>query len=176
MTEKNQILYTILILSSIIFLVNIISSIVIIVRSRKFLKSEIILRLYLPSYFSWLFILLSLCAIYALWYFSGITEETVALAVAVFSGIVHIFIMQYSPGGITKSALHTGGKITYWHNIYDYYIDKKRRTVIFSNNVKGGLTLKGLTKPLKYKREDEEKLEKYLEQHKSRHFNKIIIR
>ncbi|MDD4002984.1 MAG: DUF5673 domain-containing protein [Clostridia bacterium] len=176
MTEENQILLTVIVLSSIIILVNIISSTVIIIRSRKFLKSEIILRLYLPSYFTWLFILLSLCLVYALWHFSGVTENTVSLAAAIVSGIMHIFIMQCSAGGITKNALYTGGKITYWHNIYDYYIDKKRRTVIFSNNIKGGLTLKGLTKPLKYKKEDEEKLEKYLEQHKSKHFNKIIIR
>lgn len=174
MTAEIQKNYVILILSSIIIAVNIIYSIAVILKSKRLLKSKIIIRLYASSLFSWLFLLLSFAVIYSLWYYYGIKLTTAVLSGAVLSGAAHMLIRQYAPKGITEEALFTGARVIFWHNVYDYYIDKKRKAVIFSNNIKGGLTLKGLTRPLKYRIEDEEELEKFLE--KRRFVNKIVIR
>jgi hypothetical protein len=165
----------VIILSSVIFLINIASCVLIALKSKRFLTSKIILRLYPSPYFSWVFALLSAAAVYALWHFYGLSVISGALGGAVVSCAAHVFFMGYGVCGITSEALYSGGKIIYWRNIYDYYIDKKRRTVIFSSNIKGGLTLKGLTRPLKYKPSDEQKLQQYLTE-LSRRFNKIIIR
>lgn len=163
------------ILSAAIFSVNIVSCVLIALNGKKFLTSKIIVRLYHSPFFCWVFALFSVAALYALWHYYGLSLIFGALGGAVVSCAAHVFFKQYGACGITAEALYSGGRIIYWRSVYDYYIDKKRKVVIFSNNIKGGLTLKGLTRPLKYKPSDEQKLEEYLAQ-LSKRFNKIIIR
>lgn len=163
-------------ISAVLLIINLLSIGFIIAKSNKFKKQDIVLKLYGSFVYTAIFTFISLCIIISLLYFYKIDIYSFILSVALLSGIAHILFAQISVCGITKQALYVNGKILEWHNIYDYYIDKNKKIVIFSSNVKGGLTLKGLTKPLRYDKNDEEKLEKFLESHKSKYFNKIIIR
>jgi hypothetical protein len=163
-------------LSGTIILINIISCALIIKNSNVFFKQDVILKLYTSPLFACIFVLLSAVAVWAALSFCGFAAVSLVLCSAIVSGAAHMVILQNAVCGITKEALHYGGKVIEWHTVYDFYIDKKRRTVIFSTNAKGGLTLKGLTKPLRYREEDEEKLEKFLDSHISKRFNKIVIR
>lgn len=162
--------------SAFLVAVNIISSAVIMRNSSKFKKQQIVLKLFTSAIFTSVFVLFSCLIAFAAILFGGLTIDAMLISLAVISGAAHMVILQKSVCGITTQALFVNGKIMEWHTVYDFYIDKNRKIVIFSGNVKGGLTLKGLTKPLKYKAEDEEKLEKYLESHISKRFNKIVIR
>jgi hypothetical protein len=166
----------VLILCSLVVLLNAICAALAIDRSKRFEKSEVVLRLYTSPAPTLFYSLLCLLLPGALWHFGSPLIHFILITAAIASTVALLIITQCSTSGITAEAVFIGGKIYEWHDIYDYYIDKTRRTVIFSSNVKGGLTLKGVTRPLKYRAQDEENLESYLESQKGKYLNKIIIR
>lgn len=171
LTEK-----IILIFAAVLSLVNLLSSFKKISTNKKFYKSKIILRLNAPVGFCVIFIIMLSALLIAVWMYISDIIIVYALTAAIVFCIIYMFILQFSVSGITKEALFVSGRKIEWHNIYDYYIDKNRRKVIFSNNIKGGLTLKGLTSPLKYKLQDEDTLENFLDGLKSKYLKRIIIR
>lgn len=166
----------VLILCSLVVLFNAGCSALAIYRSKRFEKSEVVLRLYTSPASTVLYSFLLLLLIGVLLYLRTPLIHFIPIAAAIASSLALLIITQCSASGITPEAVFISGKAYEWHDIYDYYIDKNRRTVIFSSNVKGGLTLKGVTRPLKYRVEDGEKLESYLESQKGKYLNKIIIR
>lgn len=168
--------YIIIIFAALVLLVNTLSVIKKIITNKKFIRSQIVVRLKAPRAFLTVFIIIFALLIAAAWFFEELLTVKVSLTAALAVCMFYMYSMQYFACGITKEALFVSGKEIEWHNIYDYYIDKTRRKVIFSNNVKGGLTLKGLTPPLRYEKNDEETLEKFLEGHKGKYFKRIIIR
>lgn len=161
---------------AVIFLFNLIYGAMTVYRSRKFKKSEVVIRLFTSPAHTVFYVTLCVLLAGGLWHLTTELIVFVPIAAAVTSSAALMIVTQCSASGITSEAVFINGKIYEWHNIYDFYIDKNRKTVIFSNNVKGGLTLKGVTRPLKYRAQDEEELEKYLESHKGKYLNKILIR
>ena len=122
MNDLYQVNLIISIVSLLLIITNIISSVIIILNNKKFAKSEIVIKLYTSSLYSYIFAVLSAGIIYALWHFYRIQIFTIALCIALIFGAVHIFIMQYSACGITKQALFINGRTYQWHNIYDFYL------------------------------------------------------
>ena len=176
MTDLNLTEKIILIFAAVLILVNLAASIKKLIINKKFYKSQIILRLNASVGFCVVFVVLFTALIIAAWFY--IQDYIIILSVTAALGfcIMYMLVLQFSVSGITKEGLFVSGRAIEWHNIYDFYIDKNHRKVIFSSNVKGGLTLKGLTSPLKYKEQDEEPLEKYLDGLKSKYLKRIVIR
>jgi len=79
--------------------------------------------------------------------------------------------MLMSRHAVTDSGIVIPYRFIEWHNLYDYYIDG--RTVIFSGNVKGQITLLSTTLPMRFNQDDLKKLEYILNKNKVKHKTNI---
>lgn len=98
------------------------------------------------------------------------------ISIIFFELILYTTLIQKAPSGITKDGIYANGRFYAWFNIHDYYIDIMNKKIIFSSNIKGGLTLKGLTIPLKYADKDENLLKEILEKQNNKFIKRIVIR
>lgn len=80
-----------------------------------------------------------------------------------------------SKSGVTKNGVYVSCEFIKFEELTDYYIDTVKNNVTFSCNLKGGLTLKGITRAVYFSEADEEILVQVLKD-KNIVQGKIIIR
>jgi hypothetical protein len=143
---------------------------------REFKREACRLRLYIRPRFI-VSVLLVLAALIALLW--ALTRDYLSAsgitAVILLCG-VYLYIRHRSGRGLTESGVYVSGSKIPWDRIYDYYMDKTDGKIIFSSHLKGGLTLKGLTSPQFYNKEDEETIAAFVEQRRVQAPGKVVIR
>lgn len=102
--------------------------------------------------------------------------EMICVVVSFVTIIASFTVISFSKCAIVDTGVCTSTKFISWANMYDYYINRKNRTIIFSSNVKGGLTLVGTSMQLRYNKEDEEKIILILEKNKNRFLDNAVVR
>lgn len=146
------------------------------ISNKRFLKSEKVLNLYISRIGGILFILVfAVIFIFNIFLIEELLHRLL-LSLLLLEIIGFLIYLQNAKSGITAEGVYVSGRFYEWFMIHDYYIDKPHKRIIFSSNIKGGLTLKGLTEPLKYDAEKESYLENFLEKQNSKFLKRIIIR
>ena len=147
------------------------------VRAKKqFAAAKSVVPLSVSRKFNTTFMVLIGVMIVLAWILGDSLWVNLFLTVLLLCGVVSMVLLQISVSGVTEEGLFVCGRLIEWFNIHDFYMNKTLKTVIFSNNIKGGLTLKGLTVPMSYNAEDEEKLEQFMLEHHNKSRTRIIIR
>lgn len=144
--------------------------------NRRLKGSEIIVKFSTASANNIVFCLLfSALAVYS--WFIGSSSAVSLFLCATFVEMVIMFILIIKSGSaLTAEGVYVNGRFYDWFNIHDYYVDKCAQKIVFSSHIKGGLTLKGLTAPLFFKAEDEQRLEEFLRKQSGKFLRRITIR
>lgn len=103
-------------------------------------------------------------------------SEMICLVVTLSCIIASLTIISFSKCAIVDTGVYTPTKFISWANMYDYYINREKQTIMFSSNMKGGLTLVGTTMQLNYNKDEEEKIIFILENNKNRFLDNVVLR
>lgn len=84
--------------------------------------------------------------------------------------------LTFCKSAVVDRGVFIGAQFLDWYHLYDYYIDEATAKLILSNNPDGPLTLKGTTMPLRYNKNDSEKLKFILNKNRNKFVPRYELR
>ncbi|HEY8390766.1 MAG TPA: DUF5673 domain-containing protein [Clostridia bacterium] len=113
--------------------------------------------------------------LYSIWNMNTLyVRITMLLLFIIICCIMSISIMMtIAKSAVVNDGIYTAVYFLDWHHLYDFYFEKKGNKVIVSNNRNGALTLSGTSTPLKFSKNDGEKLKFLLNKNKNKFVSKL---
>lgn len=100
----------------------------------------------------------------------------VAVMIIFLSLAALMFVLSYSKCALVDKGVYTQVHFFEWYQIYDYYVDEKRNCVILSRDRRGVYSFKGMSVPLRFRKEDIEKLKFILNRNKNKFLTEWELR
>ncbi len=98
---------------------------------------------------------------------AGFKAFYVATAVAFLTSSAMLMLSIFTKAALTSSGIFLFSRFIPWHNLYYYFIDEKRNTVVVSSNDNEWMSFAGASLPLKFRSDELEKVKIILENNKS---------
>lgn len=102
--------------------------------------------------------------------------ESFCLTAVLLLFTVTVVLMSFTKCAVISTGVITSTRFIPWSEVYDYYINREKCSVIFSCNMKGGLSLVGTSFPLSFDRRDIDNLIKILDSNKNKFSDNMVVR
>lgn len=110
----------------------------------------------------------ALFVVFACWVDNtGFKAFYISTSVAFFAGSAVMVLSIFTKAALTSSGIFLFTKFIPWHNLYYYFIDETKHTVVVSSNDSEWMSFAGASLPLKFKDDDLEKVKTILSNNKS---------
>lgn len=113
--------------------------------------------------------------LYGIWNMNTLYVRSVLflLSVIVLCGLSITVMMTFAKSAVVNDGIYTAVYFLDWHHLYDFHFEKKGNKVVVSNNRNGALTLSGTSTPLRFSKNEREKLKFILNKNKNKFVSKL---
>ncbi len=112
--------------------------------------------------------------LYEIWNMNTLyVRSTLLLLLVILSCSLSITVMlTIAKSAVVNDGIYTAVYFLDWHHLYDFHFEKGDNKVVVSNNRNGALTLSGTSTPLKFSKNDRDKLKFLLNKNKNKFVSK----
>ena len=113
--------------------------------------------------------------LYEVWNMNILYVRSILLLLSVITSCVLAItvMMTVAKSAVVNDGIYTAVYFLDWHHLYDFHFEKRGNKVVISNNRNGALTLSGTSTPLKFSKNEREKLKFLLYKNKNKFVSKL---
>jgi len=113
--------------------------------------------------------------LYEVWNMNILYVRSILLLLSVITSCVLAItvMMTVAKSAVVNDGIYTAVYFLDWHHLYDFHFEKRGNKVVISNNRNGALTLSGTSTPLKFSKNEREKLKFLLHKNKNKFVSKL---
>ena len=113
--------------------------------------------------------------LYEVWNMNTLYVRSILLLLSVIDScaLAITVMMTVAKSAVVNDGIYTAVYFLDWHHLYDFHFEKRGNKVVISNNRNGALTLSGTSTPLKFSKNEREKLKFLLYKNKNKFVSKL---
>ena len=113
--------------------------------------------------------------LYEVWNMNILYVRSILLLLSVITSCVLAItvMMTVAKSAVVNDGIYTAVYFLDWHHLYDFHFEKRGNKVVISNNRNGALTLSGTSTPLRFSKNEREKLKFLLYKNKNKFVSKL---